>query len=82
MMKTTARILLKGFVFTLSILMKTTSVQAQTTAEEYRSLWNTAKEAYDNAIGYRSEEIPLVKSQLSSNTSFYTQRQTLPRQAA
>ena len=39
----------------------------------------TTVEAYDNAIGYRSEEIPLVKSQLSSNASFYTQRQTLPR---
>lgn len=77
MMKTTARILLKGFVFTLSILMKTTSVQAQTTAEEYRSLWNTAKEAYDNAIGYRSEEIPLVKSQLSSNASDVQEGQDL-----
>ena len=35
------------------------------------------KEAYDNAIGYRSEEIPLVKSQLSSNASDVLEGQDL-----
>ena len=43
-------------------------VSAQTLAEQYRSLWAEAQQAYEQAVGYRvTGTVPLQASYLSSN---------------
>ena len=47
-------------------------VSAQTLAEQYRSLWTEAQQAYEQAVGYRvTGTVPLQASYLSSNASDY-----------
>lgn len=49
----------------------TTATSAQTPAQQYRALWNEARETYSQAVGYRSENVPLTMENLSSNASDY-----------
>lgn len=53
-------------------------VSAQTLAEQYRSLWTEAQQAYEQAVGYRvTGTVPLQASYLSSNASDYEEGQHL-----
>lgn len=60
---------------TLALLCLVTTLvpsAAQTLAEQYRTLWTEARNAYEEAIGYRIKgNVPLTLSSLSSNASDY-----------
>ncbi len=51
------------------LLLCCTQALAQTLAEQYHSLRDTAQAAYDEAAGYRATEVPLTVDNLSSNAS-------------